>query len=68
MPSTVIKHFDYDEDNRILTIVFRTGAVYTYGDVPEEVYVGFRQARSKGRYFNKHISGMFPFERVDNHA
>lgn len=66
MPSSVIKYMDYQEETHRLKIVFQTGAVYQYFKVPEAVYVGFRQARSKGRYFNKHISGVFPFERLSS--
>ncbi|GGC25114.1 KTSC domain-containing protein [Parapedobacter defluvii] len=66
MPSSVIKYMDYKAETHVLKIIFQTGAVYRYFDVPEAVYVGLRQARSKGRYFNKHISGVFPFERLSS--
>jgi len=66
MPSSVIKYMDYKEETHLLKITFQTGAVYQYFEVPETVYVGLRQARSKGRYFNKHISGVFSFERLSS--
>ncbi len=64
MPSTVIKEIVYNEETRRLKITFQTGAIYTYADVPEAVYVGLRQARSKGGYFNAQIAGVFPFKRI----
>jgi len=64
MLSTVIKDIDYDEETKRLKITFQTGAIYAYAGVPEAVYVGLRQAKSKGRYFNKHISRAFPFKRL----
>ncbi|MFC3200009.1 KTSC domain-containing protein [Parapedobacter deserti] len=66
MPSTVIRNIDYQEDASRLQITFQTGAIYNYYGVPEAVYMGLRQARSKGAYFNKHISGIFPFKRVSS--
>ncbi|MGK6352625.1 KTSC domain-containing protein [Parapedobacter sp. DT-150] len=64
MPSSVVKHIEYNEDSNTLKITFQTGAVYTYYEVPASVHIGLRQARSKGRYFNKYISGQFPFQRL----
>jgi lysyl-tRNA synthetase class 2 len=55
MPSTVIRSFDYRPDARELEILFTTGRRYIYFDVPAEVVAAFRQASSKGRYFNAHI-------------
>lgn len=57
---------DYKAETRLLKIIFQTGAVYQYFNVPEAVYFGLRQARSKGRYFNKYISGVFSFERLSS--
>ncbi|SFC36023.1 lysyl-tRNA synthetase, class 2 [Parapedobacter composti] len=64
MPSSVIRYFDYHEVRHELVITFQTGAVYKYHDVPEEIYIGLQKARSKGKYFNKRISGTFSFERL----
>ncbi|SEL78995.1 KTSC domain-containing protein [Parapedobacter koreensis] len=55
---------DYNEGNSILKITFQTGAVYLYYDVPEMIYIGLRQARSKGKYFNRYIAQQYPFDRV----
>ena len=54
---------EYQEDSSTLKVTFQTGAVYDYYDVPESVYIGLRQARSKGRYLNTQIVGQFPFRR-----
>ncbi len=64
MPSSVIKYMEYQEDSHTLKIIFQTGAVYNYYDVPESVYIGLRQARSKGRYLNRQIVGQFRFRRL----
>ena len=65
MPSTVIAHFEYDREKALLTIRFTTGVVYQYLDVPEDVYVAFRQYREKGVYLNKFIKGKYAYKKMD---
>ncbi|MET3650256.1 KTSC domain-containing protein [Phyllobacterium ifriqiyense] len=56
MPSTLIRNTSYDEAARILSIWFVTSRNrYDYMDVPPGIYEDFRQAFSKGRFFNQHI-------------
>jgi len=64
MPSSVIKRLHYEAADKQLTVTFQSGAVYRYYRVPEQVYAGFRLARSKGRYLNRYIIGRYSFERI----
>jgi hypothetical protein len=64
MPSTVIDLFNYDHRTATLRIVFRSGNVYAYKSVPEEIYVQFKQADSKGKYFNQAIRNHYTFEQL----
>ena len=64
MPSSVIITAHYDKDTQVLKIIFRSGAVYEYYDVPKEVYLFYMKARSKGTFLNKFIKGNFEFEKV----
>jgi hypothetical protein len=64
MPSSVIITAHYDKDTQVLKVIFRSGAVYEYYDVPEEVYLLYMKARSKGTFLNKFIKGNFEFEKV----
>ncbi|SEB19426.1 KTSC domain-containing protein [Pedobacter hartonius] len=64
MPSTVIEHFSYDPDSSTLTIIFVSGNVYSYKDVPRKVYRSLKIAGSKGRYFNHFIRNKFEFEHL----
>ena len=66
MPSTVIDLFNYDHRTATLTIVFRSGNVYAYKDVPEHIYLEFKEASSKGRYFNHEIKNRFVFEQLQS--
>jgi hypothetical protein len=63
MPSTVIAAIHYDKG--ILKIVFVSGTVYHYLDVPEEVYMAMKASKSKGIYFNQHIKDKYAFEKIN---
>ena len=64
MPSTVIRSIEYNAANAVLTIVFVTGSVYDYFDVPQEVYEQFKSFREKGVFYNEQIKGKYRFARV----
>jgi hypothetical protein len=49
---------------RVLEVEFESGRVYQYYDVPENVYNEMLASDSKGRYFNQHIRGKFPYQEV----
>lgn len=66
MPSTVIQHFSYNYSERILTVNFLSDNVYQYFAVPEEHYKAMLAARSKGKYFNKHIKNHFSYKHINN--
>jgi hypothetical protein len=64
MPSRVIRTFFYDASRQELRIVFQTGRQYLYKEVPAAIFEGFRQAFSKGVYFNSHIRERFSCQEV----
>ena len=67
MPSTSIHKTEYDPDSRVLSVWFvASGKRYDYEAVPPEIYMAFRQAFSKGRFFNTHIRDRFPYRLVAN--
>jgi hypothetical protein len=63
--SESIAAIGYDEETGVLEVEFVSGAVYRYRDVPQDVYENFRQARSKGAFFNRYIRDAYPFEQVE---
>lgn len=65
MPSTVIDRFTYDAAHEILTVVFQSGSVYQYKNVPKNVYLTLKGARSKGGYLNKYIKGVYEYENIE---
>ncbi|MBV9961344.1 MAG: KTSC domain-containing protein [Parafilimonas sp.] len=64
MPSTVIASFHYNVETNVLTIVFVSGIVYHYKNVPEKIYKNMKNSTSKGIYFNRNIKDKFEFEKV----
>ena len=63
MPSTVIARFDYDAATRELQVTFTSGLIYTYYGVPSQVHDAFRDAFSRGEFFNRWIKDRYDFRR-----
>lgn len=63
MPSSVVSSFHYDKKTQVLTVVFVSGNVYLYKNVPAALYEEMRNAFSKGVFFNERIKGIYPFEK-----
>ena len=64
MPSTVIRRFDYDPQAAALDVEFVSGRRYRYAGVPGEVAGAFREAFSKGRFFNARIRDSYSCEEL----
>jgi hypothetical protein len=64
MPSSVVANMRYDPATATLRIVYVSGMVYDYKDVPGKVYEAMRSASSKGEYLNRHIKGKYDFVKV----
>lgn len=65
MPSTVIAGYTYNADAKILSILFVSGKIYHYKDVPEDVYKAMRASGSKGVFFNDFIRNVYEYELVE---
>jgi hypothetical protein len=55
MPSSVVQSIDYENVHSRLTVTFTSGRVYQYYMVPAAVASAFKNALSKGAFFNKRI-------------
>jgi hypothetical protein len=64
MPSSVVRNMSYDPASNTLRVVFVSGMVYDYQDVPETVYHAMKTSGSKGTYLNKYIKGHYTFKKV----
>ena len=65
MPSSVVAAMKYDPHRSILRIIFVSGIVYDYKNVPEEIYKAMKAASSKGTFLNKQIKGKYEFEKIN---
>ena len=65
MPSTVIRSFAYRPEARELEVLFTTGRRYLYLEVPPEAAEALRAAFAKGRHFNRHVRGHYPFVELE---
>ncbi len=61
--SSMVDSVGYDEERRLLQVVFTSGRVYCYEGVPPEVFRGLLEAESKGRYMRAHIIDVYPYRR-----
>lgn len=64
MPSTVVSNFNYDVERKILRIIFVSGMIYDYKNVPENIYDSMKNSFSKGIYFNRYVKGIYEFEKL----
>jgi hypothetical protein len=64
MPSSVIQSFDYEAAHSRLTVTFTTGRVYEYYMVPAAIAAGFKEALSKGTFFNKRIRDKYACREI----
>ena len=64
MPSSVVAAIKYDAPTSTLRVIYVSGLVYDYKNVPEEIYVAMKTSFSKGSFLNQYIKGKYKFEKV----
>ena len=64
MPSSVVAAIKYDEITSTLRVVYVSGSVYDYKEVPEKIFKEMKTAFSKGEFLNKHIKPNYEFEKI----
>jgi hypothetical protein len=62
--SSQLAQVSYNEDTRILSIIFHNGTRYDYYDVPKDVYDSLMSSSSIGSYFTKNIKFKFKYSKV----
>ncbi|MDC8098284.1 KTSC domain-containing protein [Chryseobacterium rhizosphaerae] len=65
MPSSVVNSFIYFPETEILRVIYQSGAVYDYLNVPPDIVEKFGKARSKGIFLNKVIKPRFTYSRIN---
>ena len=54
----------YDPGSMILEVLFHSGSVYQYFDVPEGLFREMLQADSVGRFFNQQIRESYRYVKL----
>ncbi len=64
MQSTHILTVNYDSTQKALKIYFFGGGVHEFQDVPYAVYDDIIRAKSKGKYYNEKVKGVYQSKKV----
>ncbi len=59
--SSMVAAIGYDGELQALVVLYNSGRAYQYLQVPPEVFQGFQEARSKGRYLLDHVIDHYPY-------
>jgi len=62
--SSFIKGVLWDVETETLAVIFKSGSVWLYEDVPEQLYTNFSTAESAGNYFNLNIRDIFEAKKL----
>lgn len=62
--STAISELRYSARRQELTILFTDGTGYKYSDVPKEMFQAFKDAPSKGKFFNRFVREGYNYEKL----
>ena len=62
--SSMLYAVGYNSKTRTLEVVFNSGGIYQYHDVPPEEYAGLMEAESKGRYMHECIIDVYPWSQI----
>ncbi len=62
VPSSDIASIGYEGGT--LYVLFHSGGLYSYSNVPESVYTGLMSANSHGKYFHANIKNSYSFSKL----
>jgi hypothetical protein len=62
--SSSIVSVGYDEERRVLEVMYTGGRVYHYLNVPSALVLALLEAKSKGRFLNDQIKPNFDYRAV----
>jgi hypothetical protein len=66
--SSSVRGIGYDEDRHALYVRFIDGETYEYFNVPVDDFSGLLQAKSIGRFVNKHIKPYYDYRSSKRHC
>lgn len=57
--SSTISSMGYDHEAKKLWLRFKSGGLYSYDDVPQDLHEALTSAKSVGTHFHAHVRGKF---------
>ncbi len=64
MPSSAVSTIIYDRASSTMRVIFVSGAIYDYKNVPQKIFNDMKTSDSKGNYLNQYIKGHYEFEKI----
>ncbi len=62
--SSNVEKVGYDTQGEQLYVQFKGGSLYEYQGVPLTVYTALLEAESKGKFLNKYMKSVYPYQKV----
>jgi hypothetical protein len=62
--SSNIRKTEFDTESKELVVEFNNGLIYSYEDVPHQIYTQFRMSESQGKFFSTKISKTFKYKKI----
>lgn len=62
--SSTLRHVEYDNESKELTVTFLSGSKYVYLNVGSAVFLELAAAQSKGKYFAANIKNEFEWRKL----
>jgi KTSC domain len=62
--SSNIAEIGYDQESSTLEVLFRSGGLYQYFNVPSQEHQALMAASSHGGYLNEFIKGRYRYARI----
>ena len=62
--SSDIASIGYEPDTQTLAVEFHATGMYQYFSVPQDIYDGFRETPTHGKYFYQNIKGKYAWEKA----
>jgi hypothetical protein len=60
--SSMIRAVGYNSETKEMEVVFTSGKIFVYSNVPEKIFDGLLTAKSKGQYMRAHVIAAYPYQ------
>lgn len=57
--SSFITTIVWNDKAELMTVLFKSGAIWSYEGVPQAIFAGFFTSNSAGKYFNENVRNIY---------